>query len=363
MVSAILTLLFIIGFAGKQYYKGGLLKGFVVLLSVIIGIMVSMNFFEYLAGFATGYIGAKAYPLVLGLVFAFTAVLIVELARKLLKYEVSFDPLVEHVGGIVLGAFAGYLVAGMVLILIGLAPYRITWLYSRFDGQVNFPPEPTKAPLNPDGFVAGMAGFLSAGSMQGTNSFGLVHADYPDQIALDRIKLENVTPFAQAGVIDLDKINIRPALEGLKKAGGEHEELAPVSGQTLMLLRFKFNSTLAEIDSDSGGQGKLVLAQLRLITVSQHARTGPEELQGTGNVVYPAGYIDEAGLFVAGPLTAEIEPPAEKVFEVAYYVPADQVPVLIQFKDNVVEQVRLARPVATPAEGTSEAPAPATDAN
>jgi uncharacterized membrane protein required for colicin V production len=353
MVGTLLVIGIIIGFTLFQYIKGGIITGFIFLVAVIVGITAAFGYYELLAGYVKdyGFIGAKAYPLAFFITFIAAFILIKEVADNLLRPEISFGPMIDKAGGIVLGALVGYLFAGAMLVVIGLTPYKTNWLYGRFENTISNPPHPSGALLSPDGFVTGLFGTLSNGSLKGGQSFAVLHADYINQIFLNRHRTsDGVWPMAQDGAVSVTAPGVRAAPENLIEApqqeGQQPQPFMPDPGKTLTLVKLQINSnSLMPSDSEGDVQQKLALGQLRLIV--KEKQDAGNATSGSGEAVYPIGYINAAGQLAVKPLDTilgdeEIKGP----IDFAFSIPTNAAPVLMEFRHNIIEEIK---PIAAPA--------------
>jgi hypothetical protein len=360
MVGTLLIIGIIVGFALFQYIKGGIITGFIFLVAVIVGIIAAFGYYELLAGYVKdySYIGAKAYPLAFFIAFIAAFIIVKEVADNLLRSQISFGETIEKAGGVALGALVGYLFAGAIFVVIGLTPYKANWLYGRFDDSISNPPQPSSALLNPDGFVTGLFGTLSNGSLKGTQSFAVVHADYMNQIFLNRARVsDGVWPSAQDGAVSLTAPGVHAAPENLMEAprqeGQQPQPFTPESGKTLTLVKVQVNSNeLTPSDGESDVQSKLALGQLRLIV--REKQDAGDILSGSGEAVYPIGYLNAAGQLVTKSLDAILDDKEIKApIDFAFYVPSNTTPVIMEFRNNIIERIR---PMAAPAEQPAAPP-------
>jgi hypothetical protein len=345
MLGSLLIIAIIAGFALAQYLKGGIVKGFVFLMAAIIGSAVAFAYYEMLAGYVKdyGFIGAKGYPIAFLLLFVLVFAVIREVANKALKSKVSFGGIADKVGGAVIGVLVGYVFAGAIFVTIGLTPYRLDWLYGRFDDNLTNPPQPSRTLLNPDGFLAGLFGTLSNGSLKGANSFTLVHADYLDQIFLNSyLTGDGVFAIAENSAVSMGENGARLAPENLmlasKKEGQATEPVGQESGKTLTLVQLQVNS-MGLVPQESEYQPKMSLAQLRVVTKDKQA--AGDLTSGSGEVVYPIGYLNAEGQLVKkqlGTALDEKELKSDKM-SVAFEIPQNQTPVLMEFRQNIIWEI------------------------
>jgi hypothetical protein len=362
MLATLLVIIIIAGFVLFQYSKGGIISGFIFLMAVLLGAITAFGYYELLAGYVKdfGFIGAKAYALAFLLVFVFVFAIVKEVSNKLLVPVINFAPMTDRAGGVVLGILAGYFFAGAILITIGLLPYKWNWLYGRFEDSLSNPPQASGAMLNPDGCLSGLFGLISRGSLQGTNNFAVVHADYVNQIFLNRQVGEGISPIAGEGAITIEEPGVRAAPENIVEAPKQKSEkpqpVAIEAGKTLTLVRLKVN-TNALTAPESEEQAKFPLAQLRLIV--KEKESARDIFAGSAQAVYPIGFLNEKGQLEQKPLETILDPAELKQdgLDFAFYVPANCAPVLVEFRQNSIEEIRPSRHTGQPPAAGQAAPA------
>ena len=344
MFSAILVLLFILGFAAQQYMKGGLVKAFILFISSLVALAVALGYYELLGGFAAGFLGEKAYVFTCALPFIFVMILIAELAKRILKESPDIEEMVDRAGGVVFGALTGLICAGMAFIIIGLVPYGATKLvYAPYKDTMSNPPQPAAALLKADKVAAGIFSYMSKSGFAGSTNFAVVNADFIDKLFLNHsfIETEKATGLrAKEDVVSVEAGGMIRAPEKLKKLVGEKTELVdPVSGQTLYIVTANINSASLEI-SEEGGQD-VGFGQIRLVAVPKGMEVDSPGIAGT--TIYSVGFINDKGLLETVKLSDMVKF-AENSSEVklAFYVPVDQEPAMIQVKLNGAAIVRAA---------------------
>jgi uncharacterized membrane protein required for colicin V production len=336
MLGSLLVIIIIAGFALYQYVKGGIVSGFIFLIAAITAAIAAFSYYELAASYITAYsfIGAKSFSIAFIVLFLVVFTVVREISVKLIKPDISFGSPIDKFVGTGIGAAAGYIVAGVILITIGLMPYKTNWIYSRFSDKVDNPPLSSGVFLNPDAFVTKLFGLFSSGSLKGQNSFAVVHADYIDQIFLNRLLVsDNISPLARDGAIRIVPQGVRLAPENLMEAPKEQETAQPVeppSGKSIVLVGLRISGpSLAPAEGD---QQKLVLSQLRLVSAS-------------GQVAYPIGYLNSERQLVVKPLNASLsdELKAEKI-DFVFYIPKDTAPVALEFRQNIIEKINRVEP-------------------
>ncbi len=352
MVSLVM-LVIIVGCAAVLYLKGTLTQGLSLVFNALFASFVACAFFETLATMLTKYSAGLApwaqmicFLLLFVLVLAILQTVVMQIGKE--KTDLGLWP--ERVGRIVCGVILGYVITGNLLLALATAPLPQGYPYERFNARSVDPARPNKALLSPDGFIAGFFGTISKGSFSplGTpKSFAVVHADYVNQLYLNRIKSDVPARTVKPALSLSGKADVWEAPNSLRDADGQ--ALPARSGESLMLVRVGIKkSALADA-------GKFTASQLRVICLPKD--NTDSELTGQGLVVYPIGYIGKGGKLELKPLhevisiqASDVEGNAQEI-DFAFYVPTQMVPSLIGFKQNNLE--KLSKPVPE-----EEAPTP-----
>ncbi len=353
------------GCAAFLFLKGTLIHGITMVFNLIIAGFVAFGFFEILSRLLIKYSPGVAvwaplicFALLLILVFA----VLQTGAMQLIKGKPDMGKLPEQIGRPVCGVVLGYLVTGFLLVAASLAPLPSQYPYPRFDARNPSASRPSKPVLSPDGFVTGLFGTVSAGSFSAISepkSFAVLHAGYVDQLYLNRHKANEKVPLMTSmKTVDVPKGGVRQAPDSLRDA--ENKPIGIAGGDNLMLVRVELASRGLR------DAGKFTLSQLRLVCGARTA--GKSVLTGTGQAVYPIGYIGDKGRLERKPLdeiiTAESTTGDAVKMDLAFAVPGNLTPLLLQFKSNDVVQVptpasrdEALEPVPFGASGASQAAA------
>lgn len=354
MVSLVM-LVIIAGCAVALYLKGTLIQGLTLIVNALFAGFVAFGFYEALAGVLTKYVASMAiwaqmicFLLLFVLVLAILQTVTLQLGKE--KIDLGLWP--ERIGRIISGVLLGYLITGYLLTALALAPLPNKFPYARFDERNPNPAKPNKALFNPDGFVSGLFGTVSKGcfaSLANPRSFAALHADYLNQLYLNRhkVSLDVSMQTSTAALTILSKAGVWEAPATLRDSDGQALPARP--GETLMLVRVGIKKNALK------DAGKFTLSQLRLICVPKGDSTEP--LAGHGRAVYPIGYIGAGGHLEQKSLDVLITIQGTDVsgkskdIDFAFYVPANLSPTLISFKGNNLEKV------STPVSG-EDAPQP-----
>jgi hypothetical protein len=364
-MSIIIILVVIAACVAQQLIFSSLVRSFAILMSAILGAFLAINFHEALADIMIGsdIMAWKAHGIAMLLIFLLAFAILAAISIKLLSGEIAFGGLIDKIGGSVIALFTGYVISGVLISSLSLLSGSNSFPYERFSSGRPDMQKPSGALLSPDGFIAGFFGFVSDGSLAGSNSFAALRAGFNDSAAIDRLAAEKkLSPLGGKNVIQGTPV-IWPAPANTTDAAGK--ALPESSGGELVFVRLTM--TRAAIGKDSPN---FLLGQLRMICRSKDSK-GPAN-EGSGVAVYPIGYmktptgltLESANAIVS---LADAASSGTKAIDFAFYVPAGTRPSLIEIKRNIVVQapsISDAKDVSAP-EGLEQpkAPAPVTEAN
>ena len=367
-LASLSVVLIILGCAAYQYFKGTFIRAFATIIIAVCASVAAFGFFEVLANV---FISKADNSRFLSLVpwaqtLCFTLLFIVVFGALqtgmmfLTRRPVDLGFMPERVGRVVCGIFLGLLLSGFLLTALGMAPlsnkYRSIFSYQRFDGRRS------KVLLNADGFAAGLFSIISKGSLSGKRSFATIHPDFLDQVHLNRLISGTSTLTCETPAISLPKQAVWPAPQSLKaqvdeivsrlnRDGKLKDESTgksiPMPGPgsdyqpTIVRVGIKRRalSTKSKINV-----GAFILPQLRLICKQQGY--GEDPLAGAGINIYPIGHLKAADQIQ---VSTEIkidskndfeDKAREKWIDFVFCVPRDYVPVLVEFKQNSIVEIR-----------------------
>jgi hypothetical protein len=346
-MAIIITLGIILACVGLQLVFSSLARSTAMLLSAIAASFISLNFYESLAAIMidSSMMAPKAHGVAMLLIFVLSFGILVALSTKFLSGEIKFEGLVDRIGGAVVGLFTGYVISGIIILSLSLASGSGSFPYERFSGKPDMQ-NPSGTLLSPDGFQAAMFGFISDGSLAGSNSFAVLHAGINDTAALDRMAAEKkISPLAGKNPFQGAPV-LWAAPAGL--LGPDGKKLESAGGTEMLLLR---------LTVPGGADSSFLLGQLRLVCRSKDAKGSANT--GSGTCIYPAGYLKDPTTLVTASADTVI-PPADlgngsgaKVMDFAFYVPGTMKPALIELKRNWVVAASISdakelQPVAEP---------------
>ena len=336
----LVMLVIMAGCATFLFLKGTLLHGITMVFNVIIAGFIAFGFFEILARLLVKYSPGVAvwaplicFVLLLILVFA----VLQTGAMQIIKGKPDMGRLPEQIGRPVCGLVLGYLITGYALVAAAMAPMPNQYPYPRFEASNPNPARSTKPVLSPDGFVTGLFATISKGSFSAIaapRSFALLHADYVDQLYLNRHKAtEKVPLMTTEATISVPKGGVRQAPDSLRDADGKSLSISPAD--TLMLVRVELASRGLK------DAGKFTLSQFRLVCGQRSS--GKAALAGQGQAVYPIGYVGDKGRLDRKTLDEVVTTSSSSgqpvSMDLAFAVPGNTTALLLEFKRNDVVQV------------------------
>jgi len=365
MIGLAVVLIIILGCAAYQYFKGTFVRAFATIIIAICASVAAFGFFEVLAnvfisrGANSRFLSLVpwAQPLCFALLFIIVFGVLQTAMMFLTRRPVDLGFLPERIGRIVCGIFLGLILSGLLLTALGMAPLPNKYPYKRFDEKRH------KVLLNADGFTTGLFSIISRGSFSGQRSFATIHPDYLDQLYLNRqISGTSILTSKSPAISVPSKQAVWPASESLREQVGQlvselnrqgklKDELTgklismpPISRDYQpRIVRVGIKRSALTIKTKING-GAFILPQLRLICKRQGYDDDP--LAGTGINIYPIGHLKAADQIQ---VSTEIEIDGKNDFEenarekwidFVFCVPRDYVPVLVEFKQNSIVEIR-----------------------
>ena len=274
------------------FLKPGWQKYLTTLVSMILGLLVSFGYYEPLAAyikFLPSYAYVISFVLLLGFSTAILRLLSMQLTKKLVKIPDAINRLIS----MICAASVAYILTGVIIIAMLISPISIKYVYQRFpDDEIltagNIDDMKKSSTLGFENSLLSLITHVSGGSLSSQNAFGLVHADFANQHALNKLNKDTVDMIAGKNAISFNKdlaktLKLAPA--NLKDE--KQEAVKPASDSKLYIVTAYFNGSKIKdggVCNDKTGFD-FSTSQLRLIcTENESARVGLD--------VYPIGYID-----------------------------------------------------------------------
>jgi len=341
-MAASVVLFIVLGCGAYQYLKGSIFKAVTTIMAMILASAVAFGFFEMLAGYLISKRpDSKIVPWAQSLCFVVLFVVVFAILQtavmQLAKLKVDFGVLPERIGRAILGAFMGLLVSGLLLTALAMAPLPNKYPYQRFDARN--PKDSNPVFPNVDGLVSGWFSMLSKGSfsaIRNPQSFGAIHADFLDQLYLNRhndsdeislvVKPNSVTVPSKEGAWNAQAGEIKDS---------EGKAVTLEAGDGIVVVRMEMFKNAAS------KAGKFTLGQVRLICMEK------DSSGQAGINVYPIGYFSGVNEITTKKLFEMItlerdhfgKTEVKKPLDFAFKVPNDYTPIALEFKQNCIMQV------------------------
>ncbi len=350
-MAVIIVLVIILICVACLYLKGSTVLGFASIIAALCAGFIAFGYFESVAAIfikknsMLPWVHTVSFLLLFAISFLIFEVIITQVNSK----QIDLGFITEHIGRVICGIFLGITVSGYLLAAMSMAPLSHKIPYQRFDQMRPDVENPSKGPLNADGFVTGWFSIASSGSLSAKKSFASLHPDFLDEAFLNRLKVKEripgVTMTMRGRAIEVPKkIAVWPAPEDVKNADDPNEIIDPEPGHNLTIVRLGRTRTGISYDG-----GIMTLAQLRIICKQQDKANKP--FSGKSRNVYPIGYMKTADQLqlknLGEPIKTTIKDKKGKIkvkwIDFVCDVPNGYVPVLAGFRQNII--LKLPKPV------------------
>lgn len=323
MLAELAVVLIILITIAVMYLKGSVIRAFLLLINTLVAATVAFAYFETLGQLIIGYemIPEWAMATSLIVIFAITLAILDAIGGKLAPTDVYFGDFADRIIRALLAIFPGLAIAGVILIAAAMTPIGTKWPYERFAANASNPTEPDKTLiLDADGFIASTASWLSRGSMSGDKSFAVFHPDFLNEIYLNRIGTDkdNSTVAGRGGI-------------SVESAWWAASELVSSSDNQPISQGSQTKAVIVRAKTD----GVFSMAQVRLIC---KASDSAGNLTGGGQIVWPIGYITGENAVDRKNLSEKIN---LQQLDLVFFVPANTVPVMLEYKQNAATEVRV----------------------
>lgn len=306
------------------YLKGSVIRAFLLLINALIAATVAFAYFETLGRLIIGYEMLVKWALAASLILIFAIVLAIldAIGSKLMPTDLYFGDFADRIIRSLLAVFPGIIIAGVILTAVAMMPIGTKWPYERFTAAVRNPTEPDKTLiLNADGFITTFSSWLSRGSMSGKKSLAVFHPDFLNEIHLNRIGTDkNNLAIAEESTISVEAAR-SPQTELV--SASDNQPISEGSRAKAVIIRARRDGTFS-------------MSQVRLICKKSDSGGN---LTGSGEVVWPIGHITRGNVVIRKSLSEKIISDPAIPLDFVFYIPADTVPVMLQYKLNSVAVV------------------------
>jgi len=332
------------------YLKSPVIASFAMLISSIVAAIVSFSYYELLAGMLVnaGRGGQWAHPGCFAILFVVAFIVLRVACDYLVGTNIDFGVLITRSTAVICGLLTGMIASGILVITIAMMPFSPKWPYARF--EVNRPltvsniRSANKSFLNTDGLASGLFSWISKGSMSSKKSFAVYHADFLNQIHLNRL-----TPEAKKDELGTSRSVSEPGVKrpiivasskaiNVSKTGLTRRE----DGRAVVEMNISGKKI---VNGGAADENRIVSFTLSQVSLVCKEKNQPSNTTGSGVAVYPEKYIlgekrntDEVSLgeritFSRSDFTgAGGRAPIKMVFD----VPDSMRPILLRFKQNAV---------------------------
>ena len=331
MIALIFSIIIIIGIASQFYLKYAPVKSFTSMMSALLGFIVAFSYYETLAGIFInkGYIPQWAQSIAFMVLFLVTSVALYSLADLIVGSNINFNPLTKTITAVVCGLVTGVFISGAVIIGFTLAPLGRSNPYARFGEPVNLN-NPKSAAIPADSIITGLYSLVSKGSLSSKTKFDVVHAEYLDQLHLNRYNAKDPGIATVAG----------KNAAFVNKYGVTKVDRDDGSELTVVELNIKNNKIEDGGAMDSENNVSMAKCQVRLIC----SKDASGQLSGDNvEVLYPVDYhLEKNKDKKESSLTTEIVFGSEDfenkaaTIPLAFEVSGNLTPRLLEFKANVL---------------------------
>jgi hypothetical protein len=360
-MASLAVMLIILGCGALMYFKGTTFKAFAMIIIAIFSSVVSFGYFEVLSNviISRGNEGSLlslvpwAQTLCFVMLFIVTFGLLQTAATFLVRHQVDLGFLPELIGRITCGIILGFIISGLLLTALQMAPLPHSYPYQRFDPSSLDPDNPRGVLLNADGFAVGLFGIISNGSFSSKNSFRTIHPNYLDQLFMNRLIGETSNVSSVYPAIEVPKPGVWPASEAVKKQVDNFvSELRTRGGKVVYEPGGK--SVAIPISTNESYNPTIVRVGIKKRAISGEAKVNggvftPTQLRlickrSTGEAVnaYPMGYLKTKDEMEISPeikiATVDIEGNARYI-DFVFCVPSGYDPKLVEFKLNSIVEI------------------------
>lgn len=317
MIALIAIVVIILACIAYFYLQCPVLNSVASVFSAIIGVIVAFNFYETLAAImiTKDFMPNWAHSLCFLLLFVITTVVIRIAADQTIPSKIDFEDTAKYIATAICGIAAGGIVSGILIISLAMSPMAPKLPYARFRGSglKASSLRPAKSGFT-DSFTAWLFSQISKGSLSSDKSFAVFHADFIDQIHLNRIKAGG--DGGVAAIADENALIVQNKI-GVRKRDNQIIIRAGIKRTSFTLSQVRLIYKDKSQNKDTSGKA-LVAYPDQCIIPGKARPGGDEENQKT----------DLTEVFsLSGGVTW---------VDLVFKLPSGSIPVMLQFKQNVV---------------------------
>ena len=191
MIAIVAIIIIVLLTMAYFYLKSPLLTSIATMFAAIIAVLVAFNFYEIVAEqlLSRGHGGQWAQPSCLLLLFVITLVLLRAACDQIVGANIEFGSISKQIMAVVCGFVVGLIISGILIVVLTMSPLSPSMPYERFPIEgvgLNADRLGSHKSLMADGFVCWLFSFASKGSLSSKKSFDVYHADFLDQLHINR---------------------------------------------------------------------------------------------------------------------------------------------------------------------------------
>jgi hypothetical protein len=263
------------------YLKSPLLTSIATMFAAIIALLVAFNFYEIMAEqlLSRGHGGQWAQPVCLLLLFVITLVLLRAGCDQIVGANIEFGSIAKQIVAVVCGFFVGLIISGTLIVILTMSPLSPSMPYERFPiegAKLNAGRLGLHKSLKVDDFACGLFNVVSKGSLSSKKSFDVYHADFLNQLHINRRSVGE----ERGGV---------PIIAGKKSIIVPSKNGVRINEDDLTIVRAGVKSGSIQKDGAALGTSSISLTpgQFRLVCKK---KAEVSDVRGSAIAIYPLQY-------------------------------------------------------------------------
>ena len=323
--------------------RKGLYRTTILFFCCLIGAVVAFAFYEnFWALLSHPFLQRFGEGLSLMLIFLLVALTLDLLSEQVLTGNMRLSPVVDAVGGGIVGFWTAMLVVGVLCVSIQMLPWQRSAMgFERIYRDKKHRERTRGLLLRPDAFAVGLVGYLSDHIFSGKNSFRSVHPDLLEEVARSNLRVQaesrrmvppDIETAPSFDVITLVQIS-DPALDSAKPVKDENGDYkiviqkrgkVPDDGNRYLVARSKLRGEVADLEDN---WHRFTPQQVRMVGTMPNGRV---------KQYYVAGYREPRLMETIGLVSREqpimIKGRGEHTFDLLFEVPDDFTPSFVEYK-------------------------------